>query len=238
MIKLHILTPVKDSLETTLQTIDSIMTSECNVDFHYTVYNDFSTNETTTQLQLYSEKQGFTLVNLKDIITHPSPNYLFVLQTAQQKAITENAHLLIIESDVVVEKDTIQRMYDSVSTFKKAGMIAAVTTDINRNINFPYLYARKFDSRVINTRKRLSFCCTLLCLDFLISFNFKELNPEKTWYDVFISHKSIELGFQNYLLTLLPVLHLPHSSRPWKHLKYTHPLKYYWNKLTKKRDRI
>lgn len=238
MNKLHILTPVKDSLETTLRTIDSIMNSQITADCSYTVYNDFSTDETTTQLQLASEKQGFTLVNLKDITTHPSPNYLFVLQTAQQKAISENAHLLIIESDVIVEKDTIQKMYDSVSTFEKAGMIAAVTTDINHNINFPYLYASKFDSGVINTRKRLSFCCTLLSLDFLLSFNFNELNPEKAWYDVFISHKSIELGFQNYLLTLLPVLHLPHSSRPWKHLKYTHPLKYYWNKLTKKRDRI
>ena len=238
MNKLHILTPVKDSLETTLQTIDSIMTSECNVDFHYTVYNDFSTDETTTQLQLVSVKLGFTLVNLKDITTHPSPNYLLVLQTAQQKAISENAHLLIIESDVIVEKDTIQRMYDSVSTLKKTGMIAAVTTDINHNINFPYLYARQFDSGVISTRKRLSFCCTLLSFEFLLSFNFKELNPEKSWYDVFISHKAIELGFQNYLLTLLPVLHLPHSSRPWKHLKYSNPLKYYWKKLTKKRDRI
>ena len=59
-----------------------------------------------------------------------------------------------------------------------------------------------------------------------------------TDHDVFISHKSIELGFNNYLVTTLPVLHLPHSSRPWKQLKYTNPIKYYWRKLIDKRDKI
>ncbi|MDD5183896.1 MAG: glycosyltransferase family 2 protein [Paludibacter sp.] len=238
MSKLHIITPVKDSLDTTLRTIDSIMKSKISVDFNYTIYNDFSSNETTEQLQFESDKQGFNLVNLKDITSHPSPNYLLVLQMAQQKAIDENAHLLIIESDVIVEKDTIQKMVFSATNLQKSGMIAAVTTDENHNINFPYLYAQKFDPGIINTRKRLSFCCTLMSTDFLTSFDFKKLNPEKSWYDVFISHKSVELGFQNYLLTSLPVLHLPHSSRPWKQLKYTNPLKYYWRKLINKRDKI
>ena len=238
MNKLHILTPVKDSLDTTLRTIDSIMNSETTLDFSYTVYNDFSSNETTAQLVFASEKQGFSLVNLKHITSHPSPNYLLVLQTAQQKALEEGAHLLIIESDVVIEKDTIQKMIDYADMLDKAGMIAAVTTDGNHIINFPYLYAQKFIDGVINTRKRLSFCCTLMTVSFLSAFNFKELNPEKSWYDVFISHKAVELGFQNYLLTSLPVLHLPHSSRPWKLLKYTNPVKYYWRKLTEKRDKI
>ena len=35
-----------------------------------------------------------------------------------------------------------------------------------------------------------------------------------------------------------PVLHKPHSSRPWKQLKYTNPLLYYWRKLTQHRDKI
>ena len=238
MSKLHIITPVKDSLDTTLRTIDSIMKSKISVDFNYTIYNDFSSNETTEQLQFESDKQGFNLVNLKDITSHPSPNYLLVLQMAQQKAIDENAHLLIIESDVIVEKDTIQKMVFSATNLQKSGMIAAVTTDESHNINFPYLFAQKFDPGIINTRKRLSFCCTLMSTDFLTSFDFKKLNPEKSWYDVFISHKSVELGFENYLLTSLPVLHLPHSSRPWKQLKYTNPLKYYWRKLINKRDKI
>jgi len=238
MSKLHIITPVKDSLSTTLRTIESIMNSSIPLEFEYTVYNDFSSGETTAELELAAVKFGFTLVHLKDITLSPSPNYLLVLQMAQKKALEDNADLLIIESDVIVQTDTIQRMYSYASLLEKPGMIAAVTIDYNRKINFPYLYAQKFNSGVINTNKRLSFCCTLLCNAYLSQFNFLELNPEKAWYDVFISHKSVELGFRNYLLTLLQVTHYPHSSRPWKLLKYKQPLKYYWMKLTKNPDRI
>jgi len=238
MNKLHVITPVKDSLETTLVTIDSIMSSVCSVDFSYTIYNDFSSDKTTETLQAESEKQGFTLVNLKDFTDQPSPNYLLVLQMAQQKAIAEDAHLLIIESDVILGINTLQKMAENVTIHDKVGMVAAVTTDINGKINFPYLYAKNFKSGIYETKKRLSFCCTILNINFLKSFDFNELNPEKNWYDVFISHKSVELGFSNYLLTSLPVLHLPHSSRPWKLLKYSNPLKYYWLKIIKKRDKI
>ena len=57
--------------------------------------------------------------------------------------------------------------------------------------------------------------------------------------------------FQNVLSTIIrqrenvkifmlgnTVLHLPHSSRPWKRLKYTNPLLYYWRKITQRKDRI
>ena len=238
MNKLHIITPVKDSMETTLRTIAGIMDSEINIDFSYTVYNDFSSDTNTAILEKKSVELGFNLVNLKQITMHPSPNYLLILQRAQHSANFENAHLMIIESDVIVEKNTIQQMYDNVATLEKPGMIAAVTTDITGKINFPYLYAKRFSTGIINSRKRLSFCCTLMTQSFLTAFNFDALNPEKAWYDVFISHKSIELGFKNYLLTSLPVLHLPHSSRPWKQLKYTNPLRYYYNKLINKPDKI
>jgi len=238
MNKLHIITPVKDSLETTLRTIAAIMNSEISVDFSYTVYNDFSTDANTEILEKKAEELGFNLINLKQLTMHPSPNYLMILQRAQQSANFEDAHLMIIESDVIVKKNTIQQMYDSIASLEKTGLIAAVTTDVNGKVNFPYLYASKFSSGIINTRKRLSFCCTLLTQSFLAEFNFDSLNPDKNWYDVFLSHKSIELGFKNYLLTSLPVVHLPHSSRPWKHLKYTNPLKYYINKFIKKRDKI
>ncbi|MDP4239379.1 MAG: glycosyltransferase family 2 protein [Bacteroidota bacterium] len=225
MSKLHIITPVKDSLDMTLQTINSIMDSEISIDFNYTVYNDFSSETTAEILEKKSKESGFTLVNLKDITMHPSPNYLFILRDAQQRAIFENAHLVIIEPDVIVEKNTIQQMYNYVSSLEKAGMIAALTTDMNGKINFPYLYAKKFSKGVLKTRKGLGFCCTLLTESFLASYNFDMLNPEKDWYDVFISHKSIELGFNNYLLTSLPVIHKHQGNRPPKHLKYIYPLR-------------
>ncbi|MBO5977552.1 MAG: glycosyltransferase family 2 protein, partial [Bacteroidales bacterium] len=73
---------------------------------------------------------------------------------------------------------------------------------------------------------------------FLKAIDFHELDPEKNWYDVFISHQSCALGFDNFLMCDNAVLHKPHGSRPWKQLKYTHPLKYYWLKFTKGLDKI
>ena len=204
MKRIHIITPVKDSIELTLQTIDAIMASELRTPFTYTVYNDFSTEENTARLREASGRLGFELVNLADITTHPSPNYLLVLQMAQERAIAEEAGLAIVESDVIVKSDTLQSLFDGASERKDCG----------------------------------SFCCSLLTLDFLRSFDFHQLDPEKNWHDVTISHQSLKEGFRNYLFTTLPVWHRPHSSRPWKQLKYKNPLKYYWLKYTKGLDKI
>ena len=113
-----------------------------------------------------------------------------------------------------------------------------VTVDGVGQINFPYLYAKKRPQQAFATRKRFSFCCTLLHPRFLQAFSFQQLDPTKHWFDVTISHASLQLGFKNYLFTLFPVLHRPHSSRPWMLLKYTNPLKYYWIKYTKRFDTI
>ena len=50
------------------------------------------------------------LVNLSDLTDHPSPNYLLVLQKTQEEAIKAEAGLLIVESDVTVKKDTLQKL--------------------------------------------------------------------------------------------------------------------------------
>ena len=76
---LNIITPVKDSIELTLETIKATLASEISVPFTYTVYNDFSTPENTAILEKASKEMGFRLVNLSDITDHPSPNYLLVL---------------------------------------------------------------------------------------------------------------------------------------------------------------
>lgn len=239
MKNIHIITPVKDSIELTLQTAEAIMASEMLTPFTYTIYNDFSTSENTARLQEASQRLGFKLVNLADITSHPSPNYLLVLQMAQQKAIEEEAGLLIVESDVIVKRDTLQALFDkALQHADDCGMAAAVTVDEEGHINFPYLYAKGKENREFATRKRFSFCCTLLTLKYLRAFDFHLLNPEKHWHDVTISHESLKHGFKNYLFTTLPVWHRPHGSRPWKQLKYTNPLKYYWLKLTKGLDKI
>ena len=151
-------------------------------------------------------------------------------------AYTSDSHLVIVESDVVVNTDTFQRLQSVVRD--DVGLVAAITVDENGEVNFPYHFARKWKNVDVVTKKRFSFCCTLLTNNFLKSYDFALLDPTKNWYDVFISHKSIELGFQNILQMTNRVIHRPHSSRPWKLLKYTNPLKYYWIKYTKGFDKI
>ena len=233
MAPLHIIMPVKDSPDTTREAIMALLQTP---DIDFTVYNDFSSPENTALLQQLAQEQGFRLINWADRTDHPSPNYRLTLQDAQQRALANGAHLVIVESDVLVKPDTIARMASMV--VDGVGMVAAVTVDNEGVVNFPYQYARRLHGDVVNTRKRFSFCCTLLTNRLLQAYDFHLLDPTKAWYDVTISHQSIQLGLHNLLMLNNPVIHRPHSSRPWKQLKYTHPLRYYWQKITKKRDRI
>ena len=238
MREIHIITPVKDSIDLTLQTIKSVLASDMTIPYHYYVYNDFSTTENTARLQKASEEMGFELIHLADLTDHPSPNYLLILQMAQQKAIESEAGLLIVESDVVGKKNTLQKLFDGAVELPNCGIAAAVTVDEKGDINYPYLYAKGKENLVYPEKKHVSFCCSLLTFSFLKKYDFHLLDPEKNWHDVTISHRSLELGFVNYLFTSLPVWHRPHSSRPWKQLKYSNPLKYYWLKFTKGLDKI
>lgn len=74
MKSLHIITPVKDSIDSTLTTVRAIQASVPSADWTYTVYNDFSTPENTRRLEQASRELGFRLVNLSDLTDHPSPN--------------------------------------------------------------------------------------------------------------------------------------------------------------------
>ena len=235
---LHIITPVKDSIDSTLETVRAIKASNITVPFTYTIYNDFSTPENTKRLEESSKELGFTLVNLSDLTTHPSPNYLLVLQRVQQECIERDAAMLIVESDVVVAPNTLQSLYDGAAQRENCAIAASVTVNDAGEINYPYEYAKGKENQVVEEKKHLSFCCSLLTPEFLRRFDFHELDPEKNWFDVTISHKALEIGMKNFLFTNLPVIHRPHQSRPWKQLKYTNPLKYYWIKWTKGFDKI
>ena len=231
-----VITPVKDSLQTTLQTISSITEAEGN--FEYIVFNDFSTTETTSALEKECIHKKFQLVNLSDITNTPSPNYKLVLQLAQQIALEKNCPLIIIESDVVIKKETIVRLIEISKSLPISGLIGAITVDKNGNYNFPYTFEKIKSNELISTNHSLSFCCTFLSEKFLQEFDFKTLSEHKDWFDVYISRQSKKLGFDNYLAKELEVLHQPHSSRPWKNLKYKNPILYYAKKLFKNRDRI
>ena len=235
---LHVLTPVKDSIDLTLETIEAIMQSEVTVPFTYTVYNDFSTEENTRRLEEASRRYGFRLINLSDVTSHPSPNYLLVLQMAQQEALAADAGMLIVESDVVVKKDTLQSLFNGAAERGDCAIAAAVTVDETGAINYPYLHAKGNEGKIYPEKKHCSFCCSLLTPKFLQTYDFHQLDPAKNWYDVTISHEALKKGFRNYLFANLPVWHRPHGSRPWKQLKYKNPLKYYWLKFTKGLDKI
>lgn len=231
MVEPLIIMPVKDALPMAERAIRAIAASGHTV----RVYDDYSTQENAARLDALRGELGIEVVHLREHIDHPSPNYRWTLQSAQREAIRNGQDLVIIESDVLIQPDTISKLCASVQS--GVGMVASVTTDKQGVINFPYEYARKIQSDG-PCKKRFSFCCTLLTNEFLQAFDFTQLDPQKNWYDVHISHMSSQLGFQNYLQINNPVVHIPHSSRPWKQLKYTNPLLYYWRKLTQHRDKI
>lgn len=235
MENLLIITPVKDSIDTAKTSIGKICTSKG--EFSYFVYNDYSTAETRNILEAES-KNGFELINIEELVETPSPNYRFTLIDSQKKALAQNAGLLIIESDVYVKPDTISALFSFAKNIPDCGMVAAITVDDNETINFPYLHIEPDGSDAINTNRRLSFCCTLLTLPLLQKMNFEDLSDKKDWFDVQISHDSTKLGFKNYVLPNVTVQHLPHSSRPWKKLKYTNPVKYYLRKWFWGKDKI
>jgi hypothetical protein len=231
-----IITPVKDSLKTTNLTIKAI--SEAIGNFEYFVFNDFSQPETKQFLEQAKTKYRFQLVHLEDITSTPSPNYKLVLETAQQLSLEKQCPLVIVESDVVIKPDTISGLLEILKSIPKPGLIGAITVDQQGNYNFPYTFEKVKSNEILNTSHSLSFCCTLISLQFLQKFDFKILSQNKDWFDVYISRQSKKLGFSNYLAKGIEVLHLPHSSRPWKQLKYTKPIRYYFNKIFYKRDRI
>jgi hypothetical protein len=231
-----IITPVKDSLQTTGLTINAI--SQAKGDFEYHVFNDFSGAETKQFLEKEQKKLGFHLTHLEEITQNPSPNYKLVLEISQAMALEKNCPLVIVESDVVVEKNTINELFNVLKNKPNPGMVGAITVDREGNYNFPYTFEKTKNQEILNTSHSLSFCCTLISLELLQEFDFKNLSQNKDWFDVYISRQSKKLGFNNYLAKGVEVLHLPHSSRPWKQLKYERPLLYYIKKVFNKRDRI
>lgn len=231
-----IITPVKDSLETTRLTVDAI--AKANGNFEYYIFNDFSRPETRQYLEEVKTRNGFEVIHLDEITDTPSPNYRLVLEMAQKIALEKNLPLIIVESDVVIKPETLNDLLQIQKSKKKAGMVGAITVDRDGAYNFPYTFVKKKGSEVIRTSHSLSFCCTLLAPEFLEKFDFNTLSHKKDWYDIFISRQSKRLGFSNYLAKGTEVLHLPHSSRPWKNLKYTNPFFYYYKKILTNRDRI
>ncbi len=231
-----VITPVKNSIETTLDTAKAVANS--TLSHRHVIFNDFSNQETKAKLEINQAEFGYELIHLEDLTDQPSPNYKLVLQTAQRMALEAGLPVVVIESDVVIKPDTLEELLRFSRENQKIGLVGSVTVDENGSVNFPYLKFKGVKEPIIKTQRSLSFCCTLFSEAFLKKFDFKGLDGAKDWYDTFISRKSIELGFENYVLMDASVWHRPHASRPWKQLKYTNPLKYYFLKIWKGLDKI
>lgn len=221
--KLHIIMPVKDSWETSQEAIQAIL--DCG--YTLTVYDDYSQPENAQRLADFSQQKGFRLIHLSELTHHASPNYRTVLLHACQESITTHSHLCIIESDVIITPTTLSQMVQDIQD--NVGMIAAITVNEQQQVNYPYS----------ENRKHFSFCCTILTLSLIKSIDWEQaLDPSKNWYDVTISHLCDQHGLRRILQSDNTVIHRPHSSRPWKLLKYRHPFRYYWKKLIQHKDKI
>ena len=210
-----------------------------NQEIPYYIFDDFSSKETRRWLEGNAEKYNFKVIGLEKHTKSSSPNYRTTLILAQQLALENRSHLAIVESDVFATNETLIGLNKLTDELADAGLVGSVTVDLTGEINFPYTYATAIDKpTVFASAKSVSFCCTILSLQLLEKFDFNELPLNMDWFDVYISRKSRQLGFSNYVVKNLPVVHKPHSSRPWKHLKYTNPILYYLKKFIKRRDRI
>lgn len=236
MSEVLVITPVKNSVESTLECAQAIADSSYPV--KHIIFNDFSSEETKEKLEGAKGKIGYQLIHLEDITDTPSPNYKLVLQMAQKEALRMGLPLIVVESDVIIKKNTISEMIEFLKKSPKSGLIGAITVGEDGKVNFPYLKFKSSKESVIKTLRSLSFCCTLFSPSFLGKYNFMDLDDTKDWYDTFMSKKAVEEGFENFVLMKTPVLHRPHGSRPWKLLKYSNPFKYYFLKFWKGRDKI
>src|SRR5690554_5106905 len=153
MAEVLVITPVKNSIATTLETALAI--SKSTVALTHKIYNDFSEGETRELLEENASCIGYELIHLEDIINTPSPNYKVVLQMAQKEALERNLPLIIIESDVVVKKDTIEGLMRFYEAHQDAGLVGAITHDESGQVNFPYLKFKDIKSQVINTGRSL-----------------------------------------------------------------------------------
>lgn len=219
----YIVMPVKDSVDMAERALRAVAQAGLSL----TVYDDYSSDENALRLRRLTEQMGHSYIALRSLTASPSPNYRTTLIHARRQALAADSPLLIVESDVMIRPDTVRRLMDAAQP--GVGMVAAITVDESGAVNYPYAEGRR----------HLSFCCTLLTCELLRTLDFSiVLDPAKSWYDVTISHLCEARGLSTVLLRDATVVHYPHSSRPWKLLKYTNPIRYYWMKWTKRLDRI
>lgn len=229
-----VLIPFRDSLTTLQKTI--IALRESTPDIPLLLCDDASSASCLKDLNTWLEAQNWVGVELLSLPkAGDAPQYGLALREGLTRAHSELRQLLVVESDVEVLPGVAEGLQRVLERNPCAVMAGAVTIDSEGVWNFPYagtFRADKLRSSPLIRRRSLSFCCTLLDHVFVENLLHTPF-PDTGWMDLKIS--AIARKFGTLWLALdLQVIHNPHSSRPWKLLKYKSPLLYYFYKITRR----
>lgn len=211
------------------------MESDILVPFTYTVYNDFSTEENTHRLEEAARQWNFVWSTYQTWPTTPLPT-IYWCYKQHKRSHRSRCRITDCGIGCYCQKNTLQSLYNGALQQNNAEL-QQLWQPMKRRNQLP-LPTRQGTENQVYPEKSIAASAVHYSPRTAESIWLQTLDPSKNWYDVTISHESLKRGFQNYLFTTLPVWHRPHSSRPWKQLKYKNPLKYYWLKYTKGLDKI
>ena len=82
MAQVLVITPVKNAIETTLDTARAIAASSVKV--QHVIFNDFSTEETKASLEKHRAELGHGLIHIEDLTNHPPPLSLIHIVSCRQ----------------------------------------------------------------------------------------------------------------------------------------------------------
>ena len=109
MAEVLVITPVKNSIVTTLETAMAIKKS--TVALTHQIYNDFSDGNTRQLLEENLSCIGYELIHLEDLIDTPSPNYKAVLQMAQKEGKAMMTLTLVEGSSLQEASSSVLKQY-------------------------------------------------------------------------------------------------------------------------------
>ena len=109
MQELLIITPVKDSIDHTIRTMEAVVQSELTVPHRYVVYNDNSTPENTARLHAEGQRLGVEVVDLADLTDHPLAQLPLCAAPLSERSLGHRRGTAELwRCDVTVQRDTLQ----------------------------------------------------------------------------------------------------------------------------------
>ncbi|MDR0547722.1 MAG: hypothetical protein LBG77_09145 [Dysgonamonadaceae bacterium] len=201
MHQLHIVTPIWNAADSVKRSIAAIVSSKVVFPFEYTVYNACLAGDKLKKLTELSAQYHFNVVSVNPSGSSPISLLVEMLRQAQQQALLAEVPLLWVSPDVVVNKDTVQELFEYRRFMERAGLISALVHDSKDIIAAPHLYAWKYNRGIVPTHQNVGLSCVLFTPRLLAAIDFGDLPDTEEAFDVRISKRSRRLGFRNYLIT-------------------------------------